>query len=86
MFSRLLGRVCGDLALITLPFGGIYLIGGVARHFGPHLLNCGFREGFRDKGRFSVFMDQFPVHLVTDDYAALTGCACHLTEQSQIPG
>ena len=86
MFSRLLGRVCGDLALITLPFGGICLIGGVARHFGPHLLNCGFREGFRDKGRFSVFMDQFPVHLVTDDYAALTGCACHLTEQSQIPG
>ncbi|MCR8547265.1 glucokinase [Salipiger sp. P9] len=84
MFSRLMGRICGDLALITLPFGGIYLIGGVARHFGPHLLSCGFVDGFRDKGRFSTFMDQFPVHLVTDDYAALTGCACHLTEQLQI--
>jgi glucokinase len=83
-FSRLLGRVCGDLALITLPFGGLFLIGGVARHFGPYLLDNGFTEGFRDKGRFSTFMDQFPVHLVTDDFAALTGCACHLTEQLQL--
>ena len=83
MFSRLMGRVCGDLALITLPFGGIYLICGVARHFGPYLLDNGFRDGFREKGRFSTFMDQFPVHLVTDDFAALTGCACHLTEQLQ---
>ncbi|EIE50655.1 glucokinase [Salipiger aestuarii] len=80
-FSKLLGRVCGDLALTTLPFGGIFLIGGVARHFGPHLVTHGFADGFRDKGRFSAFMDQFPVHLLTDDYAALTGCACHLSEQ-----
>ncbi|MDO6585909.1 glucokinase [Salipiger sp. 1_MG-2023] len=84
MFSTLLGRVCGDLALTTLPFGGIFLIGGVARHFGPHLLSHGFPEGFGDKGRFSEFMAQFPIHLLTDDYAALTGCACHLTEQLQL--
>ncbi len=80
IFTRLLGRVAGNLALINLPFGGIYLIGGVARHFEPHLLNHGFAEAFCDKGRFSTFMQQFPVHLVTDDYAALTGSACHLAE------
>ncbi|WP_417719143.1 glucokinase [Salipiger sp.] len=85
VFSRILGRVCGNLALNTLPFGGIYLIGGVTRHFGPHLLDCGFAEAFRDKGRFSEFMDQFPVSLVTDDYAALSGCASHLTEQVENP-
>ena len=79
-FSRLLGRVCGDLALITLPFGGIYLIGGVARHFAPHLATNGFEAAFCDKGRFSEFMRQFPVRLVTDDYAALSGCAAHLAE------
>ncbi|MFZ5961423.1 glucokinase [Thalassococcus sp. BH17M4-6] len=80
VFTRMLGRVCGNLALITLPFGGIYLCGGVARHFGPHLLAKGFAEAFADKGRFAKFMGQFPVHLVTDDYAALTGSACHLAE------
>ncbi|WP_146585666.1 glucokinase [Puniceibacterium confluentis] len=80
VFTRMLGRVAGNLALINLPFGGIYLCGGVARHFGPHLLDKGFAQAFCDKGRFSDFMKQFPVHLVTDDYAALTGSACHLAE------
>lgn len=38
----------------------------------------GFAENFRDKGRFSAFMDDFPVCIVEDDYAALTGCAAYL--------
>lgn len=80
VFSKMLGRVCGNLALVMLPFGGIYLCGGVARHFAPHLIAGGFAEAFADKGRFRDFMGQFPVHLITDDYAALTGSACHLAE------
>lgn len=80
VFIRMLGRAAGNLALVHLPFGGIYLIGGVARHFEPHLLRLGFQEAFHDKGRFSDFMEQFPVHLVDDDYAALTGSAAHLSE------
>ncbi|ETX27524.1 glucokinase [Roseivivax isoporae LMG 25204] len=80
VFTRILGRVTGNLALVTLPFGGIFLCGGVARHFAPHLMPMGFGEAFCDKGRFSDFMTQFPVHLVTDDYAALTGSAAHLAE------
>lgn len=80
VFIRMLGRAAGNLALVHLPFGGIYLIGGVARHFAPHLDRLGFREAFYDKGRFSGFMEQFPVHLVDDDYAALTGSAAHLME------
>lgn len=80
LFVRYLGRYAGDLALTTLPFGGVYLVGGVTRHLGPHLMELGFAEAFRDKGRFAAFMEQFPVHLVTDDYAALRGCAAHLHE------
>ncbi|WP_420325045.1 glucokinase [Mameliella sp.] len=80
LFVRFLGRYAGDLALVTLPFGGIYLVGGVTRHLGPHLLHLGFAEAFADKGRFNAYMTQFPVHLVTDDYAALRGCAAHLAE------
>ncbi|EBA09629.1 ROK family protein [Sagittula stellata] len=80
LFVRYLGRYAGDLALTTLPFGGVFLVGGVTRHLGPHLMELGFAEAFRDKGRFAAFMEQFPVHLVTDDYAALRGCAAHLHE------
>lgn len=78
IFVRLLGTAAGDLALTHLPFQGIYLVGGVARAFGPHLDRFGFAQAFRDKGRFSSFMDQFPVHIVEDDFAALAGCAEHL--------
>ena len=78
VFVRLLGRVTGDLGLNHLPFGGIYLIGGVARAMQPHFHRFGFAQAFRDKGRFSDFMDGFSVHVIEDDYAALTGCAVYL--------
>ena len=73
-----MGTVMGDLALIHLPFGGIYLIGGMARAITPWLGPLGFAEAFRGKGRFTDFMGQFGVAVVQDDYAALTGCASHL--------
>ena len=79
-FARLLGAVAGNLALIHLPFGGIYLTGGVARAFAPHLGNLGFDEAFRSKGRFTDFMHRFGVTVVNDDFAALVGCAGHLAE------
>ncbi|MEL6572932.1 MAG: ROK family protein [Pseudomonadota bacterium] len=75
---EILGGVTGNLALTHLPFGGIYLVGGVARAFAPFLTDFGFGEAFRDKGRFASFMDDFAVNVVTDDYAALTGCAAHM--------
>jgi glucokinase len=80
IFTRILGTVAGNLSLIQLPFGGVYLVGGVSRAFGPHLGPFGFAEAFRDKGRFAGFMGNFAVHIVEDDYAALTGSAAHLTE------
>ena len=78
LFSRILGTVCGNLALIQLPFGGVYLAGGVSRAFAPHLIGAGFADAFRDKGRFAGFMANFAVYVIEDDYAALTGSAAHL--------
>lgn len=78
LFTRILGTVCGNLSLIQLPFGGVYLVGGVARAFAPHLKHFGFGDAFRDKGRFAGFMGNFAVSVVEDDYAALTGSAAHL--------
>lgn len=78
LFVEALGTVMGDLALIHLPFGGIFLVGGMARAVTPWLTPLGFTDAFRAKGRFGDFMDQFGVAVVTDDYAALSGCAAHL--------
>ena len=77
---QILGAVCGNLALTLLPFGGIYLVGGVSRAFAPYLVEADFAGAFSDKGRFSEFMQRFPVSVVNDDYAALTGCAAYLNQ------
>ena len=51
----------------------------MARAFAPYLAQFGFIDALHAKGRFSDVMAQFGVQVVTDDYAALTGCAAHLT-------
>lgn len=83
LYVRLLGAEIGNLALVHLPFGGIYLIGGVARAFQPYLDRFDFAGGFRDKGRFAGFMGNFQVSVIEDDYAALTGCAVYLENGGQ---
>lgn len=74
-FVTALGGVVGDLALTLLPFGGIYLVGGMSRAITPWLDRFGFDAALTDKGRFSAFLDAFSIKLVEDDYAALSGCA-----------
>ncbi|MDE0589484.1 ROK family protein [Halocynthiibacter sp. C4] len=80
-FCRKLGDVIGDLALVHLPFGGIFLIGGVGRAMVPFMGEFGFADAFRDKGRFAEFQDTFAVTAISDDYAALIGCANHLHDR-----
>ena len=74
-------HVCADLALIHLPFGGIYLTGGVARALTPYFLRFGFAEHFYEMGRFAHYMQRFPISLVTDDYAGLIGCGLALNSE-----
>jgi len=83
VFTRILGTVCGNLSLIQLPFGGVFLVGGVARAFAPFLTQFDFADAFRDKGRFAGFMSNFRVSVIEDDYAALTGSAAHLVALNQ---
>lgn len=78
LYVHLLGQELGNLALIHLPFGGIYLIGGVARAMTPYFTQFGLSAHFHAKGRFADFMQGFQVSVVEDDYAALTGCAVYL--------
>ena len=78
MFIGLLGTVAGNLSLIHLPFGGVYLAGGVARSISPYLTRMGFDAAFRNKGRFAEFMAAYSVSVIDDDFAALSGCAAYL--------
>lgn len=77
-YVRLLAQYTASLALVTLPYAGIYYIGGVSRAIAPWLEPFGFETAFRRMGRMSPLMARFPVALVTDDFAALQGCAAFL--------
>jgi glucokinase len=83
LYMHLLGQELGNLALIHLPFGGIYLIGGVARAMVPYMDEMNLSAAFRTKGRFAEFMQSFAVFAVEDDFAALTGCAAYLASDGR---
>ncbi len=78
LYVHILGQTLADLALIHLPYGGIYLIGGMARAMTPHFASFGLTAKFREPRRVDLLQKDFSVTVVEDDYAALTGCAAYL--------
>lgn len=82
LFTRLYGRVTGDLALASLPFGGVYLAGGIAPKLLDHLHNGPFIDGFRDKGPMSPLMRDIPVMIITDPTVGVRGAAVYAALQA----
>jgi glucokinase len=78
LYVHILAQMLADLALIHLPYGGIYLIGGMSRAMTPHMANFGLGPQFREPRRVDLLTEAFSVTVVEDDYAALTGCAAYL--------
>jgi glucokinase len=74
LFCGLYGAEAGNLALKTLPTGGVYLAGGIALHLLPRL-RTGFLPGFLAKGRMSSVLARMPVGVVLDAEVALRGAA-----------
>jgi glucokinase len=59
-FTENFGTEAGNLALKTLPYGGVYLIGGVTNGIKDYLKeNDKFMNSFNDKGRLLSYMKQF---------------------------
>ncbi len=80
LYVRILGQTLADLALIHLPYDGIYLIGGMSRAMTPHFATYGLEKAFREPRRVDLLVKDFSVSVVEDDFAALTGCAAYLAK------
>ncbi|WP_136644560.1 ROK family protein [Tabrizicola sp. YIM 78059] len=78
LYVHILAQMLADLALIHLPYGGIYLIGGMSRAMTPHMASFGLGAQFREPRRVDLLEQDFSITVVEDDYAALTGCAAYL--------
>ncbi|WP_152046918.1 glucokinase [Aureimonas psammosilenae] len=75
LFCTYLGRVAGDLALIFMARGGVYVGGGIIQHLLPLLDPKRFREAFEDKAPHRHLLADMAVFLITEPLAALAGLA-----------
>ena len=75
LFGRLLGRVCGDLALTFLATSGVYIGGGIAPRILNVLRESGFRDAFERKAPFAAMMRQIPTSVITVHDPAFRGLA-----------
>jgi len=56
-FTQIFGTETGNMALKTLPYGGIYLVGGVTKGIQDYLLSSNtFMKAFANKGRLGDHM------------------------------
>lgn len=77
LFATYLGRVAGDLALIFMARGGVFLAGGIAQKILPALKQPRFREAFEDKAPHSAILATIPTFVITHPLAALSGLAAY---------
>jgi glucokinase len=81
LFLTLLARIAGDMALITLARGGVYIAGGIAAKLLPAMDADRFRASFEDKAPHQAILRSIAVRVVTHPAAALLGmmaCARNL--------
>jgi glucokinase len=70
------GSVCGDLALVCLPRGGIFLAGGTAAKLQAELRSAAFLEAFQQKGRLAALLEPIPIDAVLDPAIGSFSAAC----------
>ena len=75
LFVRVLGTICGNIALTFLTSGGLYLGGGIPPRILERLKQADFLAAIADKGRFQDYCNQLPVHVILDPKVALHGAA-----------
>lgn len=83
LFCRLYGAEAGNLALKCLPYGGVYLAGGIAAKILPFLTGGDFMQGFLAKGRYRPVLQQIPVKVCINTEIALWGTMCYGSEKSK---
>jgi glucokinase len=82
LFVTYLGRLAGDVAMLFMARGGVYLSGGISQKIIPALKKPEFRVAFEDKAPHSAMLRTIPTYVVTHPLAALEG----LSSYARAPG
>lgn len=73
LFVAAYGSFAGNMALVVLARGGVFLSGGISPKILPALRDGGFIRAFNSKGRFSDLLATIPVRVVTNPQVGLYG-------------
>jgi glucokinase len=77
IFVKTYGAEAGNLALKLLPYGGVYIAGGIAAKILPLMQDGTFLKAFLSKGRMSSLLEDIPIHVVLNPYVGLIGATRH---------
>lgn len=80
IFVEAYGAEAGNLALKLLPYGGLYVAGGIAAKNLPLMIAGPFMQAFSHKGRVSGLLDHVPIHIVLNPQVGLIGAALKAAE------
>ena len=75
IFIEAYGAEAGNLALKLLPYGGLYVAGGIAPKILPLLQEGSFLLNFTQKGRMRSILTDIPVHIILNSQVGLIGAA-----------
>lgn len=73
LFVEIYAGQVADLALGVLPFGGVYLAGGIAPKILPRLKQPDVIHAFTDHPPMQALLADMPVHVILDEHAGLSG-------------
>lgn len=73
LFMQIYGAQAGNLALTTLPRGGIFIAGGIAAKNLDLFEQGFFMQSFLAKGRMRGVLEQIPVYLISNPDVGLLG-------------
>jgi glucokinase len=80
LFIEAYGSEAGNLALKILPFGGLYIAGGIAPKILSLLQSNDFIASFNNKGRMSSILKNVPVKVITNPKVGLIGAAIYAAQ------
>lgn len=75
LFTRWLGRVAGNFALVAGARGGVYLAGGILPRWRGRFDIAAFRHAFEDKAPYTEWLRAIPSFLVMHPHPGLLGLA-----------
>ena len=73
VFVSAYGAFAGNVALLALAHGGVYIAGGIAPKIAQKLRDGTFVAAFNAKGRFGPLLATIPVHVVMNEHLGLIG-------------